>query len=148
MLTYIPMKGLFSWKSCLINFAFFTDNDKMWDLPCDCQRQITGGLVLIIYYVFACMLTPSAQTMRRCGTYPVIGKEKSLVASLNAWFSTIRLTKSCSRVLICFTFFICFSWWIKDSTCAFEGCKSTLDGFAVNIWVQHGKFMKETLFFD
>ena len=28
-----------------LNFAFFTENDKMWDLPCDCQRQITGGLV-------------------------------------------------------------------------------------------------------
>ena len=31
------------------HIAFFTDNNKMWDLPCDFQQQITGGLVLMVY---------------------------------------------------------------------------------------------------
>ena len=41
----------FPQKSCLINFAFFTDNDKMWDLPSDCQRQIVILCVLVVYNV-------------------------------------------------------------------------------------------------
>ena len=37
--------GGFPKKSSLSNFAFFTNNNEMWDLPRDCQRQITGGPV-------------------------------------------------------------------------------------------------------
>ena len=42
-------------KSCLFNFAFYTDNDKMWDLPRDCQRQNTGGLDIIGAYVLGAL---------------------------------------------------------------------------------------------
>ena len=46
-------------KSCLINFAFFKD-DKMWDLPRDCQRKITGSLIK-----FACsMFTHELDTFK------------------------------------------------------------------------------------
>ena len=43
----------FPQKPSLSNFAFFMDENKMWYIPHDCQRQITGGLVL---YIIECNL--------------------------------------------------------------------------------------------
>ena len=37
--------GVFTKKPSLSNSAFCVDNNKMWDQPYDCQRQITCGLV-------------------------------------------------------------------------------------------------------
>ena len=47
--TDIQLIGVFPKKSSLSNFAFFMDNTMMWDLPCNCQRPITGGLVISMF---------------------------------------------------------------------------------------------------
>ena len=43
-------RGLFLKNPVLSTLPFFTDKDKMCDLPCNCQRQITGGLVASIAF--------------------------------------------------------------------------------------------------
>ena len=43
--------GGFPQKSSFRNFDF-TENKKMWDQLHDCQRQITGGIVFYLIYIY------------------------------------------------------------------------------------------------
>ena len=52
------------------NFASFTDNNKIWTLPRDCQRQITCGLVHINMHIHT-RSTKSTLCHNRCSLGPL-----------------------------------------------------------------------------
>ena len=73
--TDIQITGFFPPKPSLSNFVFFRDNNKIWDLSRECERQITCFILIKVYLM-----------MNFCS----VSKSKWLVCFVISYFTIVR----------------------------------------------------------